>query len=424
MAKKRCPNCGRRVTPEASACPQCSHCFEDRRLIGKEDDELLVVDETVVVEGANEEVAVAEGDLPETEETAAIQESEQIDGIADADSTDVVTVNSCGDPQESEQKPDTQEVPRRGRLRLVMYSVTVFVVITAVLLYLLAFREDRSDENSGSETTQNSTLPTVGDVAEDQVDCSWVKEYLGIKWVDEDSVGKKDVAAQGGFLLHIHEVTKDHVIFDLFSYVDGNAASAKDITAKTVGDSISFAFEDDGFGHSGNGNLHFRDGAIDVDVIVNDNIPLPEGVHSLAMNEAMVPQVLPLSPGIDVSEFVHIDDVKATLKETAETVVEDEMKTYRFGAVTVKTDAQGAVIASEIDFSDENTRLAYCYECIDGTMSYDTVKQYFGKANEDYKESPTDILVLAYQFENGHKVRFVFDGQGSALLKMKVEYTA
>jgi len=234
------------------------------------------------------EVAVESPMTPEPVNTVVVTQPDEID---------VATVISRDEPQESCQEPSDEEAtsPRRGRLRLVVYSVLVFLVIVGVLLYLLAFRKDQLPPSSeNGSTTQNQTFPTVGDISEDQEDSSWVKEYLGIKWIDENSVGKKDVAAQGGYLLMIREATKDHVTFDLYYYADGSAAFAENITAGTVGDSLSFSFDDDGFGHSGNGNLHFRDGAIDVDVIVNDNEPLPENVHSLAMNEVLVPQVLPL----------------------------------------------------------------------------------------------------------------------------------
>ncbi len=433
MAKKRCPSCDKRVTPEASVCPYCDHPFEDRRMIGKEDDithddrEGFVSSSTTeAVEECADDMTVSATESEETEEYSST-ESEKVLVVEEPDETDIPTVISRDEPHEVELEDAHigEEIPvKRGRLRLIFYSVLVFVVVTAVLLYVLAFRkESQGSELNNGTTTQNQTLPTVGDISENQEDSSWVKEYVGIQWVDEESVGKKDITAQDGYLLYIHSASKDQVVFDLFSYVDGNAAFAQGISSKAVGDSISFTFEDDGFGHSGNGNLHFRDGAIDVDVIVNNKDPLPEGVHSLAMNKVLVPQVLPLSAGVDVSDFVYVDDADAKLTRTADPVVEPERTIYVYGAVSLVADQSGKIQQIKVDYSSDEDRDAYCYDRIDGTMPYNVIKHYFGKANEDYKESPTNILVLTYHFKTGHRVRFVFDGQSALLSNLTIEFT-
>ena len=84
----------------------------------------------------------------------------------------------------------------------------------------------------------------------------------------------------------------------------------------------------------------------------------------------------------------------------------------------VFTDSKGKLLSVLVDFSLEEDKTKYCFDGIDGTMSYDTVKMYFGEALHDYVEQPTNIRVLHYQTEDAPSVTFTFDAENNMLMKI------
>lgn len=354
MATKLCPSCGKKVAVNAAYCIYCSARF----------------DETVA-----------------PTQTCEIDETEQ---------------------------------PKAAVRPWILIAVIAAVILLATGISAIFWLPPllHSEPVQPTETTVPVTT-TTRDPRRD----AWLSAFTG-RWVDEASVGKKDISTQGGALLFVHEIRRDLVMFDLLSYSGGEIsriASISNVISILDENTLHFVFDNDTQGHSGEGYLRFRDNEVDLEVLIDNADSLPEGEHSLAMNTVFKRIDLPTSEGVDLRSLTSLDKIKAVAGEPTEPPVTDEATkktTYVFGGLTAIVREDGALESLTLQYEKLENKSAYCYECIDGTNDYRTVKAYFGEALHDYVEQPTDIRVLYYVFKGKDTVQFTFDAQDNLLIKI------
>lgn len=291
----------------------------------------------------------------------------------------------------------------------------VLIVVMAVALWLIPPATAPTPDSSpdATTTTTSQTTPT-----RDPVRDAWLHSYTG-RWYDEESIGKSDVERLGGHTLFIHDILNDQVLFDLYSYSDGDTtvtAAITQIASEIVDDTLHFTFSDDGLGHSGEGWMRFVDSSIQMEVIVHD--PLAENEHSIAVNALFMRSATPSSDGVDLSQIHDLADVMSLAgRQTADPVTNDKGETtYAFGVLQAVTDAAGQLKLVTVDYANSEDKSAYCFSEIDGTMGYETVKTFFGEAVHDYIEQPTDIRVLHYTIDENRSVTFTFDAGEDLLI--------
>lgn len=295
---------------------------------------------------------------------------------------------------------------RRGKGWMIVTCVSLAVVAILVLAIIL-FPPPPSTETPPAEQTTTTVTGPTRDAARD----AWLHTFTG-RWYDEDSVGKSDIETMGGYTLFIHDILNDQVLFDLYAYSGGKTpktAFVQEVAATLVEDTLQFAFANDALGHSGIGHMRFTDEGIQMEVALDKEAPA--GEHSLAVNAVFLRSSAPSSKGNDIRQCHNLADiVEIAGRQTSDPVTDDQKNTtYTFGALSVIIDSTGALKRVTIDYALLEDRTAFCFDQIDGTMSYDTVKTYFGDAVHDYTEQPTDIRVLYYTFKDGKTVTFTFD---------------
>ena len=311
--------------------------------------------------------------------------------------------------------------PSQKRRRTVMIAVIAVAILLAAAVSAFFWLPPLAVSPPSADDTA-TTVPVTTTTRDPRRD-AWLQSFLG-SWVDEDSVGKKDISEQGGALLFVHEIRRDVVIFDLLSYSGGGIsriASISNVVAMLDEDTLHFVFKNDTQNHSGEGYLRFRDNEVDLEVLIDGAESLPEGEHSLAMNTVFKRAELPKSEGIDLRSLTSLEAIKTAVGDPSAPPVTDEKTkktTYIFGALSAVTREDGSLESLTVDYDAVEDKTQYCYECVDGTMNYDTVKSYFGEAVHDYVEQPTDIRVLYYEFEADESVRFTFDAQDNVLIKV------
>ena len=319
--------------------------------------------------------------------------------------------------EEVKEEPVAERSSRKKIVRkwcLILLPV-VFVLSVAVVLTIVFVH------NAGSSSHEEPTPTTV--TTRDPARDAWLQEYLG-RWVDETSVGKKSLEKQGGAMLFVHTIQHDMIEFDLLSYSGGEIskiASVSGVRAIMKDDTLHFTFKNDTQGHSGEGYLRFRDGEIDLEVLIDEERYTHKNDYSLAMNTVFKRVSLPQSVGLDLRSLDSLDAIKKVLGDPVGEPTVDEKtknKTYSFGALTANTDKDGRLLSICADYRAMEDKTQFCFECIDGTMEYQTVKAYFGEALHDYVEQPTNIRVLYYAFENNTETQFTFDAQNNLLIKI------
>lgn len=355
MANQKCPSCGKKIAAQASVCIYCSTELEK---------------------------------LPVRQESIDTQEA--------------------GAPKRSRKK--------QGKGWLVVSAVSLLVIVVMAVVIVMFPVSDPLTPISPETTTTFSTAPT-----RDAVRDAWLHTFTG-RWYDEDSVGKSDIQTMGGQTLFIHDILNDQVLFDLYVYSGGdNLATAfvKDTAATLVEDTLHFTFSDDGCGHSGEGYMRFTDDGIQMEVMLDE--PVLEGEHSLALNAVFKRSSVPSSEGVNLLELHTLADVVETAgRQTADPITDDEGNTvYTFGMLQVTTNAAGDLTQMTVDYTAGEDKTGYSFDEIDGTMGYETVKTYFGDAQHDYVEQPTDICVLYYVLEDGATVTFTFDAGEDLLIHIQ-----
>ncbi len=325
-------------------------------------------------------------------------------------------------PAIEEPYPVETEHPR-GRRRALGIVIAVVIALATATAASAFFWLPPLLASAPEEPTEPTVVVTT--TTRDPQRDVWLQSFTG-RWVDEDSVGKKNIAEQGGALLFVHEIRRDLVMFDLLSYSGGNVssiASVSNVVAVLDENTLHFVFDNDTQGHSGEGYLRFRDDVVDLEVLIDDADKLPAGEHSLAMNTVFKRLDLPQSTGVDLRTLTTLDKIKAVAGEPTSPPVTDEdtkKTTYVFGALTAIVREDGVLESLLMDYDATDNKSMYCYECVDGTTGYDEVKAYFGEAIHDYVEQPTDIRVLYYEFKASETVHFTFDAQDNLLIRIRL----
>ena len=367
MATKKCPHCGRKISAGAQYCVYCKEKFYESTVL-----------------------------------------AESVNGLS---SSEALTAESKS---------------RQNRAWLCLaaaVAVTVLLVIAVVICRPLWSDKSISDSTAltadGSSDTATPTQP-LRDPARD----AYLAAYIGY-WVDEDSVGKKDLAEQGGAELNILAVEGDKVQLSILSYSGGalqSVAYLKDVTV--VADDeymMRFTFENDGLGHSGEGCLRFRDNVVDAEIVINPE-QLAEDDHSLAINTVFKRLALPQAEGQDILVLTSAEVLGAVCGEPLQDVTVDEvtgLSTYTYEMLTATVGEDGLVRRILVDYAQSDEKARYRYDRIDGTMVYETVKTYFGEGEHDYTEQPTDIRVLHYMHSETSYTTFVFSAQNDALIRVE-----
>ncbi len=315
----------------------------------------------------------------------------------------------CGSelvPCNTEKDISVTQESHRGKGWLIVTCIS-FAIILLLSIAILVFPPPMPTEDPDAEKTTTTATGPTRDEARD----AWLHTFTG-RWFDENSVAKSDIETMGGCTLFIHDILNDQVLFDLYVHSGGKTpktAFIKEVAATIVKDTLHFTFSDDSCGHSGEGHMRFTDEGIQTEVVLD--APVPAGEHSLAVNAVFLRSSAPSSKGNDIRKFQSLADViEIAGRQTADPATDAQKNTtYSFGALTVTTDASGSLKQVTIDYSKTEDRTAFCFDQIDGTMGYETVKTYFGDAVHDYMEQPTNIRVLHYTFDDGKIVTFTFD---------------
>lgn len=308
------------------------------------------------------------------------------------------------------------QTSQKHALGLIVTLISL-VLIAIVLLLVFLGPTSRFAQEPTEETTTTVVTTTTRDAERD----TWRQTFVGY-WYDEPSAGKSDLKKQGGYILYIEEIFRDLVTFDLLSYEggdDGAIASATITKAVLEEDTLHFTFDDDTLGHAGEGFLRLVEGQIQMEVMIDGEDKLPEDEHTLAVYSVFTRRDLPQSAGQDLKYLTTLADVTAVAgKQTAEAVKDDKGNTtYTFSGLKAVTDKAGKLTELTVEYTKLDNKSAYCYDCVDGTMTYDTIKTYFGEALHDYVEQPTDIRVLHYVLADGGAVTFTFDADDDLLTK-------
>lgn len=357
MAQKQCPVCGKKVAPQAQYCIYCSAKFDN---------------------------------LPEH--------------------TKVISI-----PSDLPEEPkETKEIRSGGKLGLIVTMLSLLLIV-AVLCLVFFGPEELYMSTKETTTTAAPTTTTTRNAARDE----WLQTFTGY-WYDEASIGKGNLKQQGGYVLYIHEIFRDTVTFDLLSYQGGDAgkiASAADLKAVLNDDTLHFTYDNDSLGHKGEGFLRLTHDGIQMEVMADGKTALSDGEHSLAVCSVFKRKALPHSAGHDLLNLTTMDMVKSVAgKQTADPVTDAAGNiTYTYGALKAITDKDGVLTRLIMDYSADTDKSRYCFECVDGTMDYLTVKTYFGEALHDYVEQPTDIRVLHY-IRSDTSVTFTFDADNNLLI--------
>ncbi|MBQ9414516.1 MAG: hypothetical protein IJU16_05255, partial [Clostridia bacterium] len=334
------------------------------------------------------------------------------------DARDIFTQSDESEPDE-ESQPDSAK-----KWKTIIIIAAAAVVVLATLLTVILFSVGRGSETTPTGTTVSHTMQTTRDRSHDK----WMQTFLG-DWVDEQSTGKSNIPRQGGGQLNVIAVANDTVTFDLISYSGGDDLKVAAITgakAALSGDTATFSFADDSMHHSGHGTMTFLEGHIDV-LVELEGVPTDaNGVqqaddHSLAINVRFSRAALPESSGYDIRRFETLADVQAVAGNPTADPQEnkDGTTTYTFDNLRVLIRKDGSISQLYVKFSKVTAAIDYCYDRIDGTMNYDVVKTYFGEAEQDYTEQPTNIRVLHYIVDVTKSVTFTFNAEDDLLVSVR-----
>ncbi len=319
---------------------------------------------------------------------------------------------------ETREAENTRERPtQKSALGLIVTLISLVLIAIVLLLVFLGPTSPFIQEPTEETTTTTVVTTTTRDAARD----AWRQSFVGY-WYDESSAGKSDLKKQGGYVLYIEEIFRDFVTFNLLSYEGGDGgaiASATISKAVLEDDTLHFTFDDDTLGHAGEGFLRLAEDQVQMEVMIDGEDGLPEDEHTLAVYAVFIRRALPQSEGHDLKELTTLEKVKAAAgKPTAEAVKDDKGNTtYTFSGLQAVTDKTGKLTKLIVEYAKLDNKSAYCYDCVDGTMTYDTIKTYFGEALHDYVEQPTDIRVLHYALADGGSVTFTFDAENNLLTK-------
>ncbi len=407
MASKKCPSCGKKVVAEARFCLYCNYRFPQKGEPQKQPVEISP--KSVLPDKAGGESSRS------NDRDAASNEIREAAGEVTREVTRVIPTNRAKRAG-SQKKARYMRIFRTAFLSVLVVAVVV-IAVASVIRHGGFFDRQPNVGTPDPDASQPTTEPS-----EDP----FLHGFLG-QWVDEQSVGKGNIPVQGGGVLIVLSVRGDIFLFDLLSYSGGEdpqMAFLRSAEGTVNGNEVNFSFEDDGFGNAGRGKMLLSQSTVDMEIAVTDPAE-PQTPHSLAMNARFVRSDLPQASGIDVLPLTTIESVSAVAGEETAEILEnaDGTVTRTFGILRVTATPQGQVRSLEVTYSDDAQRTKYRYDRVDGTSDYTVIKTYFGQAEHDYTEQPTNIRVLDYTFP-GKEVSFVFNAGDDRLYRTTVTYPA
>lgn len=442
MAMKKCPACGKKVSSGAYYCIYCSHIFEQPRSSDasaqadrsrsavpvKAGEKQPAQDQTRVIFTADGDIPSRFGrtpgltEMPPAKTEPADEEMREITREDSGSTEDTVDIFTRREPKTA--APLTKPSAPKWRKRLI--AVGIVAVVLAAILIAVLLSDGAGSGDSPSAPSNASTVPTR-DAQKD----AWLSTFTG-EWVDEQSTGKGNIPLQGGGQLTIYSTDNDRMVFDLLSYSGGEqptVASLIGMEGQIEDKKVTFRFDDDGLGNRGEGYMLLSDEGIAVEITLADTVTGKDGIpqistHSIAMNARFARISLPSSDGLDIRQLDTLEKVQAAAGEqTADPVAnKDGTTSYTYGMLQVTAAADGAVKNIQVDYSASEEKSRYCYDCVDGTMNYEVIKTYFGEAEYDYTEQPTNIRVLYYLVGGTQTVTFTFDAQDNLLMDILFVY--
>lgn len=396
MATKKCPSCGKKIVAGASFCIYCNYRFPSADPKAEPRD---IREEAIPVRKAS-----LSDDAPVSEPEREPDDDESARFVR-------------GQTRSSSAPPDA---PRKRRRIIIAVALGISCAALLTAVVCAAFRRDTPQPPVEDTPTTAST----GHPTEDPDYVSWLQGFLG-EWVDEQSVGKGNIPEQGGGVLMVHSIQGDLMRFDLISYSGGDAgltASLIGAEGTVHGETVKFSFTDDGLGNAGNGNILLSDSGIDMEIaITSDPSRDDASPHSLAMNVRFRRSEIPSSSGVDLRGLITLDAVRAVAGEETEDPMDhaDGTVTHTFGPLRATVDAQDSVQSLRVNYVEGDVRGKYRFDRVDGTMTYQVIKTYFGEAEHDYTEQPTNIRVLHYALQGGEGVTFTFDVTTNSLIDLE-----
>ncbi len=309
--------------------------------------------------------------------------------------------------------------PMKSALGFVVTLISILIIAIVLLLVFLGPRSPLKPSEPNQETATTVVTTTTRDAARDALR----QTYVGY-WYDELSAGKDDLKKQGGYVLYIEDIFRDYVTFDLLSYEggeNGKIASTSVDKAVLVDDTLHFTFKDDTLGHSGEGFLRLAEDRVEMEVRVDGARLLPEDEHTLAVYSVFKRRSLPASQGHDLQKLKTIEDLKAVAGKQIKDPAKDALgnTTMFFNGLRAVTNKSGKLTHIVVEYSALDKKDAFCYVCVDGTMTYTTIQTYFGEALHDYVEQPTDIRVLHYALSDKSSITFTFDADTELLTTIR-----
>lgn len=244
--------------------------------------------------------------------------------------------------------------------------------------------------------------------------------YVG-KWYDEASQNKSDIMKQGGDCLQIVSINAKQMVFSLTAVTEppGNRiAQISNVSGTISGDTVSFAFTDDGWGNGGKGTLKLKNNEIYAKVDITE--PDSSAQMNLAMQcyfKKVSGASVSTSAPVELSQILtYFPDIRGRLgEETKKSSLDDATgyEVHTFGAVQVFVDVSSDTVKQFlVDFTDAQVRKAYTFDDLDGTASYDKIIAKYGASKDTYSANGEKTIGYSFKQKAGYYVKYTFDSTG------------
>lgn len=306
---------------------------------------------------------------------------------------------------------------------IIYIGIAAGVLIVAVILWAILRQPAKKNipaAASAVSAVSSRAVPSSESVSSETSDVSSsvnYDSYVG-KWYDEASQNKSDIMTQGGDCLQIVSANSTQMVFSLTAVTKpptNRIAKIDNVTGQVNGNTISFAFSDDGWGNAGKGTLKLKDGEIYAKVEITE--PDSSAQMSLSMQcyfkKVQETSSSQSSAPLDVSQIIEdYSGIRGKLgEETAKSYIDKDTgyEIHTYGAVTVSIDSahNDTVMNFLIDYTKIKDKKQYCFDALDGNATYKDVTDKYGTSSN---ESPNNIgKEVGYEYRNGYYVKFIFN---------------
>jgi hypothetical protein len=318
--------------------------------------------------------------------------------------------------------------------KLLYFGIPIAAILLVSITLFLVLRKPAAEKTTlpvaatSNANSLSSTLPSASSgstVSESSATSNGsgtidYGAYTG-KWYDEASQNKSDIMKQGGNSLEIISINQSQMIFSLTAITNPPAnriAQISNISGTVSGDTVSFAFTDDGWGNGGKGTLKLKNNEIYA------KVEITEPDSSAQMNLAMQCYFKKVS-GISVSTSAPVElsqiltyfpDIRGRLgEETKKSYLDDATgyEIHTFGAVEVSVDvASETVMQFLIDFTSTQAKKAYTFDDLDGTATYHQIVSKYGASKDISSADGEKTIGYWFKQKSGYYVKYTFDSGG------------